>query len=193
MDSTLAYPLKKIHFHIKPFHQPSHFLGKINTISSTIVQIQILLLTLSPPTHSLLGSKSSLSYISVESMTSLTTTAARETTQMIGTAPFGDQGTISGNLGDDSMVLYDCQGWTNLVGPGAYWPMLGMNSFGQNILLNPNAKEWDPNNNRAPEVDRCLFLTFSNGYPLNQRQIKSFFTRYRNINFHISIFLYCGF
>ncbi|KAJ0110823.1 hypothetical protein Patl1_00147 [Pistacia atlantica] len=41
--------------------------------------------------------------------------------------------------------------------------------------LNPFAKEWNPVTDRAPEEDRCLFLTFSNGYPLTENQITRFF------------------
>lgn len=44
--------------------------------------------------------------------------------------------------------------------------------------LNPNAKEWNPIYDCAPEEDRCLFLTFSNGFPLTEHQIVTFFTRY---------------
>ncbi|KAJ4727233.1 Histidine phosphatase superfamily, clade-1 [Melia azedarach] len=43
--------------------------------------------------------------------------------------------------------------------------------------LNPSANEWSPCSERAPEEDRCLFLTFSNGYPLAESQIVSFFTK----------------
>lgn len=43
--------------------------------------------------------------------------------------------------------------------------------------LNPFAKEWDPAVERAPEEDRCLFLTFSNGYPLSDNQIVEFFNQ----------------
>lgn len=43
--------------------------------------------------------------------------------------------------------------------------------------LNPSAKEWNPINERLPEEDRCLFLTFSNGYPLTENQIINFFSR----------------
>ncbi|PON70227.1 hypothetical protein TorRG33x02_257770 [Trema orientale] len=71
--------------------------------------------------------------------------------------------------GNYNMVVYDCQSWAGtFVGYDAYWPIR---------LLNPYAREWDPYTNKAPEQDRCLFLTFSNGYPLNQRQIRAFFTR----------------
>uniref|UniRef100_A0A2C9WPK8 RRM domain-containing protein n=1 Tax=Manihot esculenta TaxID=3983 RepID=A0A2C9WPK8_MANES len=42
--------------------------------------------------------------------------------------------------------------------------------------LNPSAKEWNPINERLPEEDRCLFLTFSNGYPLTENQIINFFS-----------------
>ncbi|WCJ22973.1 hypothetical protein M5689_005029 [Euphorbia peplus] len=51
-------------------------------------------------------------------------------------------------------------------------------SFGSNSFqLNPYAKEWNPVNERAPEEDRCLFLTFSNGFPLSESQIVRFFSR----------------
>ncbi|KDP28840.1 hypothetical protein JCGZ_14611 [Jatropha curcas] len=43
--------------------------------------------------------------------------------------------------------------------------------------LNPFAKEWNPTLEKAPEEDRCLFLTFSNGYPLTEYQITNFFTQ----------------
>ncbi|KAG6597035.1 uncharacterized protein LOC111449194 [Cucurbita moschata] len=43
--------------------------------------------------------------------------------------------------------------------------------------LNPQAKEWNPLFDCAPEEDRCLFLTFSNGNPLSEHQIVNFFTR----------------
>lgn len=43
--------------------------------------------------------------------------------------------------------------------------------------LNPDAQEWHPRKNSTPEEDRCLFLTFSNGYPLTHGQIIKFFTR----------------
>ncbi|KAM1140329.1 hypothetical protein ACFX19_041109 [Malus domestica] len=42
--------------------------------------------------------------------------------------------------------------------------------------LNPFAEEWHPILNMAPEEDRCCFFTFSNGYPLTERQIINFFT-----------------
>ncbi|KAG6749303.1 hypothetical protein D5086_025703 [Populus alba] len=42
--------------------------------------------------------------------------------------------------------------------------------------LNPSAKEWNPVTERAAEENRCLFLTFSNGYPLTESQISRFFT-----------------
>ncbi|RVW62383.1 hypothetical protein CK203_062116 [Vitis vinifera] len=42
--------------------------------------------------------------------------------------------------------------------------------------LNPFAKEWNPWQERAPEEDRSLFITFSNGYPLSNFQIWQFFT-----------------
>ena len=42
--------------------------------------------------------------------------------------------------------------------------------------LNPFAKEWNPWQERAPEEDRSLFITFSNGYPLSNFQLWQFFT-----------------
>ena len=42
--------------------------------------------------------------------------------------------------------------------------------------LNPLAKEWFPWQGRTPEKNRSLFVTFSNGYPLNDFQIWQFFT-----------------
>ncbi|GLT51585.1 hypothetical protein SLA2020_249850 [Shorea laevis] len=44
-----------------------------------------------------------------------------------------------------------------------------------NSKLDASAKEWDPVKERAPEDDRCLFLTFSNGHPLFEHQICRFF------------------
>ncbi|KAB5526897.1 hypothetical protein DKX38_020744 [Salix brachista] len=41
--------------------------------------------------------------------------------------------------------------------------------------LSPSAKEWNPLTERAAEENRCLFLTFSNGYPLTEIQISRFF------------------
>ncbi|EEF50288.1 uncharacterized protein LOC8265814 [Ricinus communis] len=41
--------------------------------------------------------------------------------------------------------------------------------------LNPFAEEWNPTVERVSEEDRCLFLTFSNGYPLTETQILKFF------------------
>ncbi|XP_057980551.1 uncharacterized protein LOC131166219 [Malania oleifera] len=43
--------------------------------------------------------------------------------------------------------------------------------------LDPGAKEWDFWRGRAPEQDRCLFLTFSNGYPLDELDIIRFFNQ----------------
>ncbi|KAA8515877.1 hypothetical protein F0562_019056 [Nyssa sinensis] len=43
-------------------------------------------------------------------------------------------------------------------------------------ILNPFAKEWQP----ASEEKRCLYLTFSNGFPLSELQILSFFTKLMN-------------
>ncbi|KAG7948786.1 hypothetical protein I3843_13G026600 [Carya illinoinensis] len=43
--------------------------------------------------------------------------------------------------------------------------------------LNPFAKEWNPAIERAPEEERCLFLTFSKGHALTGNQITNFFNR----------------
>ncbi|GMY23320.1 hypothetical protein FCV25MIE_18561 [Fagus crenata] len=43
--------------------------------------------------------------------------------------------------------------------------------------LNPFAKEWNPASERAPEEERCLFLTFSNGYPLTENQLINSFNQ----------------
>ncbi|GMJ01194.1 hypothetical protein HRI_003788600 [Hibiscus trionum] len=42
--------------------------------------------------------------------------------------------------------------------------------------LDSNAKEWSAKTNGAPEEDRCLFITFSNGHPIADHQIRRFFT-----------------
>lgn len=42
--------------------------------------------------------------------------------------------------------------------------------------LNPNAKAWSPVMDSAPEEDRCLFVTFSNGHPITEAEIVRFFT-----------------
>lgn len=47
---------------------------------------------------------------------------------------------------------------------------------GAGSTLNPSAKEWYPWQSRAPDEDRSLFITFSNGYPLTHYQIWQFFT-----------------
>lgn len=54
---------------------------------------------------------------------------------------------------------------------------INVNDSKAEVVLNPDAEEWDFRTNRAPEEDRCLFLTFSNGYPLTHAQIIRFFTR----------------
>ncbi|KAK8630647.1 hypothetical protein V6N13_079431 [Hibiscus sabdariffa] len=41
--------------------------------------------------------------------------------------------------------------------------------------LDPNAKEWSPKTDGAPEGDRCLFITFSNGHPIPQHRVLGFF------------------
>ncbi|KAL5794951.1 hypothetical protein ACOSP7_003545 [Xanthoceras sorbifolium] len=41
--------------------------------------------------------------------------------------------------------------------------------------LNPFARAWNIATDLSPEEDRCLFLTFSNGHPLSESQIISFF------------------
>ena len=43
--------------------------------------------------------------------------------------------------------------------------------------LNPFAKEWNPASEHAPEEERCLFLTFSNGYPLTENQLINSFNQ----------------
>ncbi|KAF2309953.1 hypothetical protein GH714_005772 [Hevea brasiliensis] len=53
-------------------------------------------------------------------------------------------------------------------------PLLPSSSVGSN--LNPFAKEWNPITERASEEDRCLFFTFSKGYPLTENKIIDFFT-----------------
>ncbi|XWS32405.1 hypothetical protein CRYUN_Cryun23aG0156700 [Craigia yunnanensis] len=47
----------------------------------------------------------------------------------------------------------------------------------QTKQLNPYAKAWSPFIHGAPEEDRCLFVTFSNGHPITEREIARFFTR----------------
>ncbi|KAK8635818.1 hypothetical protein V6N13_004533 [Hibiscus sabdariffa] len=46
---------------------------------------------------------------------------------------------------------------------------------GNSRPLDPNAKEWSAKTNRAPEEDRCLFVTFSNGHPITEHRISRFF------------------
>ncbi|GMI73871.1 hypothetical protein HRI_001056400 [Hibiscus trionum] len=46
---------------------------------------------------------------------------------------------------------------------------------GKNKPLNPNAKEWSPKTDGAPEEDRCLFITFSNGHPIPEDRVLRFF------------------
>ncbi|KAK8614751.1 hypothetical protein V6N13_068544 [Hibiscus sabdariffa] len=41
--------------------------------------------------------------------------------------------------------------------------------------LDPNAKEWSFKTNTAPKEDRCLYITFSNGHPIPDHQIRRFF------------------
>ncbi|KAK9758150.1 hypothetical protein RND81_01G210800 [Saponaria officinalis] len=43
--------------------------------------------------------------------------------------------------------------------------------------LNPNAIPWDPYTERGSEEERTIFVTFSNGYPLTEREIRRFFFR----------------
>ncbi|GMH10839.1 hypothetical protein Nepgr_012680 [Nepenthes gracilis] len=42
-------------------------------------------------------------------------------------------------------------------------------------VLNPSAEAWDPKIVRGEEKDRTIFITFSNGYPLSDYQIRNFF------------------
>ncbi|XVF73490.1 hypothetical protein PTKIN_Ptkin12aG0205400 [Pterospermum kingtungense] len=46
----------------------------------------------------------------------------------------------------------------------------------QTKQLNPHAKAWSPVMDGAPEEDRCLFVTFSNGRPITETEITRFFT-----------------
>ncbi|KAK9274415.1 hypothetical protein L1049_019229 [Liquidambar formosana] len=43
--------------------------------------------------------------------------------------------------------------------------------------LNPSAREWNPASERVPEEDRCLYLTFSKGFPLTEAEISHFFAQ----------------
>nr|XP_011469246.1 PREDICTED: uncharacterized protein LOC105352895 isoform X2 [Fragaria vesca subsp. vesca] len=55
--------------------------------------------------------------------------------------------------------------------------ILGAGPSASRFRLNPNAPAFDPKINRAPEEDRCCFLTFSNGYPIEELSIIEFFNR----------------
>ncbi|GFZ00669.1 hypothetical protein Acr_14g0003040 [Actinidia rufa] len=48
--------------------------------------------------------------------------------------------------------------------------------------LNPNAREWNPSVD-SPEENRCLYITFSNGFPLTAYQIYWFFTGWEDYVF----------
>ena len=48
---------------------------------------------------------------------------------------------------------------------------------GGNFVLNPFAREWDPVRDRAPEEDRGIFLTFTQGLPVNDNEIHQFFNQ----------------
>ncbi|KAK8635819.1 hypothetical protein V6N13_004534 [Hibiscus sabdariffa] len=52
----------------------------------------------------------------------------------------------------------------------------GSGGRGNSRPLDPNAKEWSGKTDGAPEEDRCLFITFSNGHPIADHRIRSFFT-----------------
>ena len=41
--------------------------------------------------------------------------------------------------------------------------------------LNPDAREWDILRDRGSEEQRCLYLTFSKGFPLYEHEIARFF------------------
>ncbi|KAK9273946.1 hypothetical protein L1049_018758 [Liquidambar formosana] len=43
--------------------------------------------------------------------------------------------------------------------------------------LNPFANEWNPISEQLPEEDRCLYVTFSKGFPLTEAQISHFFAQ----------------
>ncbi|KAF5952861.1 hypothetical protein HYC85_010805 [Camellia sinensis] len=48
---------------------------------------------------------------------------------------------------------------------------------GSGFKLNPNAREWyPPPSDGTDEESRCLYITFSNGYPLSENQIYLFFS-----------------
>ncbi|KAL7203857.1 hypothetical protein ACSBR2_017002 [Camellia fascicularis] len=47
---------------------------------------------------------------------------------------------------------------------------------GSGFKLNPNAREWYPPSDGTDEESRCLYITFSNGYPLSENQIYLFFS-----------------
>ncbi|GMJ01195.1 hypothetical protein HRI_003788700 [Hibiscus trionum] len=51
----------------------------------------------------------------------------------------------------------------------------GGSGRGKSQPLDPNAKEWSAKTDGAPEEDRCLFVTFSNGHPIADHQIRRFF------------------
>ncbi|GAB4837742.1 hypothetical protein Ancab_002611 [Ancistrocladus abbreviatus] len=44
-------------------------------------------------------------------------------------------------------------------------------------VLNPNAEAWNPETTRGTVEDRTLFVTYSNGFPLKEHQIRRFFNR----------------
>ncbi|KAK9911086.1 hypothetical protein M0R45_035009 [Rubus argutus] len=53
--------------------------------------------------------------------------------------------------------------------------ILGAGPAAGRSRLNSAAPAFDPRVNRAPEEDRCCFLTFSNGYPIVEPRVTDFF------------------
>ncbi|OVA07434.1 hypothetical protein BVC80_939g1 [Macleaya cordata] len=49
----------------------------------------------------------------------------------------------------------------------------------QTSFLNPMANPWAPNdmNDEVPPGDRTMFITFSRGYPITERELRAFFVR----------------
>ncbi|MBA0553523.1 hypothetical protein Goshw_017583 [Gossypium schwendimanii] len=57
-----------------------------------------------------------------------------------------------------------------------YHPQPWMTQPFETKPLDATAKEWSPHTDGAPEEDRCLFMTFSNGHPVTEQEISRFFT-----------------
>ncbi|KAK8487864.1 hypothetical protein V6N13_045989 [Hibiscus sabdariffa] len=54
-------------------------------------------------------------------------------------------------------------------------PPTGGPARGKSKPLDPNAKEWSPKTDGAPEGDRCLFITFSSAHPIPKHRLLRFF------------------